>query len=192
MSESPSNPLRDRHAELVARVAGEGDRRAFAELFDHWAPRLKGLLMRTGVEAGLAEDLVQETMTVLWTRAGLYDPARASLATWLHRIARNRLIDTARAAKVRSFDDAEPMLRPEEIESAEIGIDRGRVEARVAAALADLPVEQRDLVRLAFFEERSHSEIAEATGLPLGTVKSRLRLAFGRLRRSLDGLDEAG
>jgi RNA polymerase sigma-70 factor (ECF subfamily) len=188
MPESPSISSPDRHAELVARVAEAGDRLAFAELFDHWAPRLKGLLMRNGVEAGLAEDLVQETMTVLWTRAGLYDPAKASLATWLHRIARNRLIDTARAARVRRFDEAEPMLRPEEIEPAEIGIDRVRIEARVAEALAGLPAEQRELVRLAFFEERSHSEIAAATGLPLGTVKSRLRLAFGRLKKSLDGL----
>lgn len=188
MSEIPSEPSRDRQVELVARVARNGDERAFAELFDHWAPRLEGHLRRSGVDSARAEELVQETMTVLWTRADLFDPERASLATWLHRIARNRLIDATRAARVRAFDDAEPMLRPEEIESAEIGIDRARIEAGVGAALAALPDEQRHLVRLAFFDDLSHSQIAEATGLPLGTVKSRLRLAFGRLKKSLEGL----
>lgn len=185
MTETDSRPLSDRHAGLVLRVARSGDRQAFAELFDHWAPRLEAHLMRTGSDRAAAEEIAQETLTVLWTRAGLFDPTRSSLATWLHRIARNRRIDRNRAARARVFDETDPMLVPESIESAEIGIDRARAEAKVAEALADLPADQGRLVRLAFFDGLSHSEIAAATGLPLGTVKSRMRLAFGRLRRAL-------
>ncbi|TBW40076.1 sigma-70 family RNA polymerase sigma factor [Siculibacillus lacustris] len=184
-------PLADRHAALAARVAASADRQAFAELFDHFAPRLKAHLMRNGCDAATAEELAQEVLAVLWTKAGLFDPAKSSLATWLHRIARNRRIDAVRHAKVRDFDDEEPMLQPQAPESAEVGLDRRRLEVRVGAALDGLPEEQRRLVRLAFFDELSHSEIAGVTGLPLGTVKSRLRLAFGRLRQALEALGGA-
>jgi RNA polymerase sigma-70 factor (ECF subfamily) len=188
MTETDSATLADRHAALVLRVARSADRNAFAELFDHWAPRLEAHLMRTGSDSATAEEIAQETLTVLWTRAALFDPAKSSLATWLHRIARNRRIDRARAARARAFDESDPILAPHPLETAETGIDRGRIEALVAAALAALPAEQSRLVRLAFFEDLSHGEIAATTGVPLGTVKSRLRLAFGRLRRALDGL----
>jgi RNA polymerase sigma-70 factor (ECF subfamily) len=173
-------------ARLAEKVARLRDRNAFAELFDHFAPRINAYLQRLGMDRLAAEELTQEVMIVLWHKADLFDPAKSSLATWLFRIARNRRIDAMRRDKARIFDMNDPQLRPEETADADGEIDARRRDERVRAALEALPSEQIELVRLAFFLGLSHSQIAERTGLPLGTVKSRLRLAFQRLRRVLE------
>jgi RNA polymerase sigma factor (sigma-70 family) len=178
---------------LVGRVAGSRDREAFAILFDHYAPRLSAYLQRLGSEPALAEEVAQDTMVALWRKAEQFDSAKSSVGTWLYRIARNRRIDLLRRAhggESRLEDVADPVdddPRPDEALAA-----RQR-ETLIRRAMRTLPAEQLSLVRLAFFEGRSHSEIAIATGIPLGTVKSRIRLAFGRLRRRLedDGLQDA-
>lgn len=173
-------------ADLVERVARDRDRAAFVVLFDHFAPRVKAYLMRLGSDGGRAEEIAQEVMVTLWRKAALFDRSKSSVGTWLFRIARNRRIDAARRDRAGQLDPEEPMLHPAATEEPGAGIDVRRREARVRAALGTLPAEQVELVRLSFFEELSHSEIAERTGLPLGTVKSRIRLAFGRLRRALE------
>jgi RNA polymerase sigma factor (sigma-70 family) len=181
-------------AELARRIAVHRDRAAFERLFDHFAPRLNGYLRRLGADPGTAEEIAQETMATLWRKAALFDPAKSSLSTWLFRVARNRRIDGARRARSEVLDEAEPMLLPEAApDPLSILAVQSRDEA-VRAALDQLPKEQLDLVRLAFFEALTHSEIATRTGLPLGTVKSRLRLAFTRLRRALEasGIVDAG
>lgn len=180
-------------AALVARVASRRDKAAFAALFDHYAPRLAAYLHRLGAEPSLAEEIAQDALATLWRKAEQFDPEKSSVGTWLYRIARNRRIDLLRRARggeapleeaAQPVDDAP---RPDEALAAR------EHETLVRRAMRALPAEQLALVRLAFFEERSHSEIASATGLPLGTVKSRIRLAFGRLRRRLedDGVFEA-
>lgn len=186
-----SNPAE--FAALVASVADRQDRAAFARLFDHFAPRLNAYLMRNGSDAAMAEEVVQDVMTTLWRKAALFDPSKSSLSTWLYRIARNRRIDLARRAR-GDLDPDEPMLQPAGQPDLERLVDDQQREEAVRAALTHLPPEQLELVRLAFFDGRSHSEIAEMTGLPLGTVKSRIRLAFTRLRRRLEaeGVVEAG
>jgi len=180
-------------AALVERVARNRDRAAFETLFDHYMPRLSAYLCRLGCDVALAEEVAQDAMMALWRKADQFDPAKASVGAWLYRIARNRRIDLARRAHGGTV----------ELDKAPAPIDDGPTpdeafaahqrETLVARAMKGLPSEQLRLVRLAFFEERSHSEIASETGLPLGTVKSRIRLAFGRLRRSLeaDGLADA-
>jgi RNA polymerase sigma-70 factor (ECF subfamily) len=149
-------------------------------------PRLKSWLLRQKMTSGEAEELVQEVMIVLWHKAGLYDSARSSLSTWLFRIARNRRIDLQRRARARILDEDDPALQP----TAEIGADEivanDDRDAQVREAVSQLPEEQRDMLRAAFFLGQSHSEIAESTGLPLGTVKSRIRLAFGKLKKVLE------
>lgn len=185
-SDAPAVSQADAHAALAARVASARDRAAFVTLYDHFAPRLIGWLMRTGSERGVAEELTQEVMSTLWTKAHLFDPSKSSLATWLHRVARNRRIDAVRRDRSGSIDLDDPFLQPEAEASAESGLDAKEREVRVAAALETLPDEQKAMIRLAFFDELSHSEIAERAGLPLGTVKSRIRLAFARLREKLD------
>lgn len=175
-----------RFAALVEAVADRRDKAAFGELFDFYAPRLKSFLMSQNASAAEAEDLVQDVMTVLWNKAHLYDPSRSSLSTWLFRIARNRRIDLARRQKTRKIDETDPMLLPAAPAAPDDGLAHEDREQVVRAVLAKLPEEQLDLVRQAFFFGLSHSEIAERSGLPLGTVKSRIRLAFGKLRKLLE------
>lgn len=168
-------------------VAERRDRQAFAEIFDHFAPRLETYLQRLGLSKDLAEDITQEVMTTLWLKSALFDAGKSSLSTWIYRIARNRRIDHARRNReAASFDDsglAETL--PSEEAGADHALGAGQEAAVLHGALKELPQEQRALVELSYFEGLSQSEIAERAHLPLGTVKSRLRLAFSRLRVSL-------
>lgn len=177
---------RDRFARLVRAVAATRDQDAFTALFDHFAPRLKSWLMKRGMNSEEAEELVQDVMTILWHRASLYDPARSSLSTWLFRVARNRHIDAKRRARNRKFDGQETFLALAEVPGVDTLFESKERDERVRDALSQIPDEQMKLVRAAFFLGQSHSEIAASTGLPLGTVKSRIRLAFERLRRALE------
>lgn len=173
-------------SELAKSIADSQDKVAFGELFSHFAPRLKAYLLRLGAHGGQAEELVQEVMITLWRKADLFDPAKSSLATWLFRIARNRRIDALRRDKRGELDPDDPSLQPQgEVEAGQL-IDAQVRDERVRESLKNLPEEQLELVRLAFFQGLSHSQIAEKTDLPLGTVKSRIRLAFSRLRKSLE------
>ncbi len=184
------------HCELatwVAAVADHRDREAFTRLFDHFAPRLHAYLLRLGTEAAAAEEITQDAMIALWRKASLFDEAKSSVATWLYRVARNRRIDLMRRNRLDLLDGQDPALE------IIVGLDLDHYveiqqrEEAIRTAMDRLPLEQLSLVRLAFFDELSHSEISERTGLPLGTVKSRIRLAFTRLRRALeaDGVVEA-
>jgi RNA polymerase sigma factor (sigma-70 family) len=180
---------------LVAAVAERRDREAFARLFDHFGPRVNAYLVRLGVDRAAAEEMTQDVMVTLWRKADLFDPAKSSLATWLYRVARNRRIDALRRDRLDFHDPAEYGLDIPDESIADVGtmMDVQAREGLVRTAMSGLPEEQLGLVRLAFFEGLSHSQIAERTGLPLGTVKSRLRLAFTRLRRALesDGVESA-
>lgn len=178
--------LNERFARLAEVVARDRDRKAFEELFDYFAPRIKSYLLRLGLQSQQAEDVTQDVMIVLWHKAGLFDPAKSSLSTWLFRIARNRRIDALRRDHTRRIDPDDPFLRPEEPEAPDDTLDADRRDERIRAALASLPEGQVRLVRMAFFLGLSHSQISDETGLPLGTVKSRIRLAFGKLRKALD------
>jgi RNA polymerase sigma-70 factor (ECF subfamily) len=171
--------------DLLLAVARERDRAAFAELFRHFAPRLKAYLTRLGAEGALADELVQEVMLTVWRRADGFDPSQASAATWIFTIARNRRIDGLRRESRPEFDPHDPALVPDVPEAADRLIETTQDTARLQAAISVLPGEQAELLRLAYYEDQPHSAIAERTGLPLGTVKSRLRLALGRLRKAL-------
>lgn len=167
---------------LIAR-AGGGDRAAFAALFQRFAGRVKAYLMRLGAPAQAAEDLAQEAMLAIWRKASTFEASRAKATTWIFVIARNAWIDRLRREKVElayraTLFDVETSTDEAPDEAA------ARAEAANAmqAALATLSYEQRQVVQLSFFEERPHSEIAQRLSLPLGTVKSRLRLALARLR----------
>ena len=173
-------------ASLIETIAEHKSRDAFAELFKHFAPRLKGYLMRLGSSDPQAEEIAQEAMLTVWRKAHLYKRDLAAPSTWIFVIARNRRIDMLRRLRYPEIDPDDPTLvgdaptRPDE----EL---IGRVEAdKVRGALTKLPEEQRELIQLAFYKGWSHSEIARETELPLGTVKSRLRLAISRLRNELE------
>jgi RNA polymerase sigma factor (sigma-70 family) len=167
----------------VVRVRDARDEAAFAELFRHFAPRVKAFLMKSGASASLAEECAQEVMATVWHKAHLFDPSRASVATWVFTIARNRRIDALR--KQRRPEPEDLGWGPEaEPDQADV-LDLQQESARLTEALRLLPEKQRVLVERAYFGDLSHSEIAEETGLPLGTIKSRIRLALERLRHAM-------
>ncbi len=170
------------HAMLMLRVAREQDRSAFAELFGHFGPRVKSYLMRLGSDASIAEDLLQEVMLAVWRRASTYDPAQAGVATWIFTIARNKRIDALRRIPRGGLDPNDPALQPEPPPSPDHEAEAVRWEGAIAEAVAAMPREQAEILRLAYYEDISHSDIAARIGVPLGTVKSRLRLAMARLR----------
>ncbi|WP_223477504.1 sigma-70 family RNA polymerase sigma factor [Oricola indica] len=180
-----TNAQHQHFASLARAIAETRDQSAFAELFDYFAPRINAYLRRLSLDSGQAEEITQEVMMVLWHKATLFDPAKSSLGTWLFRIARNRRIDLVRRDRSDLLDPDDPVFRPEEPEPADAMLDAERRDERVRAALDELPAEQLELVRKAFYLGMSHSELSEETGLPLGTVKSRIRLAFGRLRKTI-------
>jgi RNA polymerase sigma-70 factor (ECF subfamily) len=167
----------------VLRIRDTRDETAFAELFAHFAPRVKAFLIRSGADNGLAEECAQEVMATLWQKAHLFDPTRASVATWVFTIARNRRIDALRRQRRPEPEDLPwgPEAEPQQEDVLALQQD----SERLAEALRSLPEKQRYLIERAYFGELSHSEIAEETGLPLGTIKSRIRLALDRLRHAL-------
>jgi RNA polymerase sigma factor (sigma-70 family) len=174
------------HFDLVLRrIAETRDRAAFQELFEHFAPRVKAYAMKLGAPAQTAEDLAQEAMLTVWRKAGLFDPARAAASTWIFTIARNLRIDLLRRERLVRVDGGDPSLAPESEPDAGEGFEARQDGDALRHALAMLPAEQSQIVQLSFFSDKPHSQIAAELNIPLGTVKSRLRLAMARLRASL-------
>ncbi|MBC9205651.1 sigma-70 family RNA polymerase sigma factor [Roseomonas aerophila] len=174
-------PRPENHAALLMAIAQRQDRQAFATLFHAYAPRLKAWLQRGGAEPNQAEEMAQETMLAVWRKAGMYDPARSEPGTWIFAIARNLRLDALRRARlaVEEPEDTHPVALADAILATE------QRAQRLRDAITQLPAEQAEALHLAFFEEFSHSRMEARLGVPLGTVKSRLRLAMARLRIAL-------
>lgn len=173
------------HSRLIEAVALERDREAFARLFAYFAPRLKAWLIKSGAAPGAAEDFAQEAMLTVWRKADLFDPRKAGAATWIFTIARNRRLDMLRRDS-RPLPVPEIALAGEEIRLPDEILSMAEDAERVRQALSQLDGPQAEVLRLAFFLESPHSEIARGLGLPLGTVKSRIRNAMIKLRSILE------
>lgn len=174
-------------AELVRRVAADQDRQAYARLYTYFAPRVTAFLRKSGLPDNAAEEVAQEVMLSVWRKASYFDPERAAVSTWIFTIARNQRIDHARRQKGVATADYASAGDDEVAPSGEVLLLSAERDALVRAALQALSAEQAAIVRLSFFSEKAHSEIAQELSLPLGTVKSRVRLALGRLRTLLEG-----
>jgi RNA polymerase sigma-70 factor (ECF subfamily) len=179
-------------ADWVEQIAAHGDRAAFTRLFAHFAPRVKAYLLRLGLDAGEAEEVAQEVMVAVWRKAASFDRRQAQVATWIFRIARNRRIDVFRRDQRAVIDAHDPAFQPEPGAGPDLIVEAAGRDQRLRQAMAGLPQEQRELVRAAFYEELSHSQVAERMGLPLGTVKSRLRLAFAKLKLWMEQAEAGG
>lgn len=173
--------------DLLRRVGRSQDRQAFARLFDHFAPRLNAYMRKLGADPAAAEELVQETMLTVWRKAPLFDPGKANANTWIYTIARNKRIDSIRRQRPEYSSDDLTLVPAEQPDND--AVDTAEQQHKLEQAIAELPPEQADLLRLAYYEDMPHSEIAERRHLPLGTVKSRLRLAMDKLRNSLSRTD---
>ena len=178
--DQPSISLND----LLVRVSHQ-DQAAFRSVFDHFAPRLKAFLMGQGTGAQMAEEVVQETMVKIWRKANQYDPTRAAASTWIFTIARNMRIDHLRKNNRPEPDMDDPAFVPDPEPLATETISQAQDAAELHAAMAELSEEQRAVLKLAYFEEKAHPEIAEALDIPLGTVKSRIRLALKNIRSKI-------
>jgi RNA polymerase sigma-70 factor (ECF subfamily) len=169
----------------IMAVAERSDREAFAGLFAHFAPRIKGYCLKRGSAAAAAEEIAQESLIQVWRRAGQFDPSKASASTWIFTIARNKRIDAFRresrpelTAEDLEIDDGGSATSFDHVAEAELGDS-------LAEKVAGLPPDQAEVIRKAFYEDKTHQAIAEELDLPLGTVKSRIRLALARLRNSM-------
>ena len=185
MTNGPHDQLSEPTAWLMA-VRDRRDRAAFAQLFRYYAPRLRAMLARTGCRGAAADDIIQDAMMRVWHSAGQFDPTRASASAWVYRIARNRQIDILRRTSRPMPEALKAEDPPDPDASGQIAFDQ---EARrLKSALDRLSPDQRAVIEQAYMGELSHSEISAATGLPLGTIKSRIRLALDRLRHDLKDL----
>jgi len=178
----------DDYREQIGLIAKNRDRAAFIEVYEYFAPRVKSFLLGQGVAPAAADDILQEVMLAVWNKAGLFNPDKAAPSTWIFAIARNKRIDRIRRETKPELDPEEPSLQPSAPDAADDDLLDGQRRTAVAAALAELPEDQRIVIQLSFMKGLSHGEIAAQLGLPLGTVKSRIRLAFGRLRGELGEL----
>ncbi|ODT65423.1 MAG: RNA polymerase subunit sigma [Pelagibacterium sp. SCN 63-23] len=183
--QTANTPVEDVSRQLVA-IAAHADMDAFQELFQAYSPRIRAYLLKMTRNPQAAEDLMQETMLAIWRKAGQYDPSRGPASAWIFTIARNIWIDAWRKQRRPEIDPNDPALAADPEPDAANMIERRQSHDALHKAMQSLPPEQVNLIRLSFFEEASHSTIASQLGLPIGTVKSRIRLAFGRLRAALE------
>lgn len=185
--EDPAAPDGGALAGLIRRIAVDRDRQAYARIYGFYAPRVNAFLRKSGLSPADAEEVTQEAMLNVWRKAASFDPARAGVSTWIFTIARNLKIDHLRRRKVAAHAETATFEEEgEELVSAEAMMIAAQREEQVRTALRGLSDEQAAVVRLSFLSDKAHSEIARELGLPLGTVKSRVRLALGRLRMLLD------
>ena len=179
------NVYRDEQSRWIVAVAESRDRKAFKQLFNYFAPRIKGFCQNNGSTADRADEVVQEAFVNVWRKASLFDPKKASAGAWIFAIARNSRIDLIRKENRPEADTTDPFFDQNEPESPLAGLETERKSKIIRNFVKDLPAEQQQVLKLAFFEEKAHSEVAEELGIPLGTVKSRIRLAFKRIRSEL-------
>lgn len=172
--------------DLINRVACHSDRAAFQCLFLHFGPRVKALMIRSGADAEVAEDLVQEVMITLWRKAKLYRPERGSVATWIFTIARNLRIDKLRRQSPQAHEDIDELDLESPDASGEERIHAQQRNTVVLEAMAELPPDQQRVIEMSFIYDMPQGDIAQELGIPLGTVKSRMRLAYGKLRERLE------
>lgn len=175
-------------ASLIADVASYQDRGAFESLFVRFGPRIKGMMLNSGASADVAEDLVQDVMMTVWRKASLYAPERGNVSTWIFTIARNARVDRLRRQPAQPYVDVETVTLESDEPNAEAELIGSQNDERVREAVELLPKEQKTVIQMAFTGYKPQSEIARELDLPIGTVKSRMRLAYQKLKEHLEDL----
>ncbi|WP_169570031.1 sigma-70 family RNA polymerase sigma factor [Sneathiella limimaris] len=186
-SPSTQSDAFDLNVDLV-RVAEHADRAAYRRIFLHMAPKVKTFLLKSGLSPAECEEVLQDTMMKVWRKAALFDRSKSAASTWIYSIARNARIDRIRKEYRPLPDPEDPSFVPDPPETGEEAVSREQNREMIQEALSSLPSEQIEIITMSFFEEKSHAEISEALNLPLGTVKSRIRLAFGKIRARLEAM----
>ncbi len=190
--ESEPRPNASEFAACISRIATERDQPAFERLFRYFAPRIKSYCLKLGADASAAEEVTQEAMVSIWRNAGQFDPSKAAPSTWVFTIARNLVIDRFRKNRRPQFDLNDPALVPEDQLAPDQLIEQTELQENIRQIVDALSANERNVLMLSFFENLSHFEISRRLSLPVGTVKSRIRLAFGKIRSKLQAQDGAG
>jgi RNA polymerase sigma-70 factor, ECF subfamily len=187
-----SRPKASEFVACISRIANDRDQSAFESLFRFFAPRIKSYCLKLGADDSAAEEITQEAMVSIWRNAGQFDPSRAAPSTWVFTIARNLVIDRFRKSRRPQFDFNDPALVPDDQLPPDRLIEQTELQENIRKIMGALSSNERDVLMLSFFENLSHFEISRRLSLPVGTVKSRIRLAFGKIRSKLEAQDGAG
>ena len=179
---------REYYSNLLEKIA-DSDKNAFANLFSEISPKIKGFLMRLGSTDILAEEILQETMLAVWKKASYFDKTKASPTTWLFTIARNKRIDFLRKESRPEIDSYDPVLASDNLDTPDISLEHKETSKTLLKQIESLPEKQTNLIKKYFFEDKTQSEISEELNIPLGTVKSSLRLGIAKLKKSLEKED---
>ncbi|MBR73292.1 MAG: RNA polymerase subunit sigma [Rhodospirillaceae bacterium] len=172
------------HVQLISNIANSRDKDSFAKLFDFYGPKIKSFALKLGAEKSIADDILQETMVAIWRHAHLYNKSKGSLSTWVYTIARNKRYDILRRSNRPEPDPLDPSFQGRQATPDE-EVEKLREENMLRNAINNLPVEQAKIVRMSFYEGKTHQNLSEELNLPLGTVKSRLRLAIKKIREEV-------
>ena len=178
-------------AECISQIANDRSETAFDVLFRYFAPRIKSYCLRLGADPSGAEEITQEAMVSIWRNAVQFDPSKASPSTWIFTIARNLTIDRFRKTRRPQFDPADPAFVPDDQPPPDVLVEQTEKQENVRKIMDTLSANERNVLMLSFYEDLSHFEISRRLSLPLGTVKSRIRLAFAKIRSTLDAQDGA-
>ena len=173
-------------AKSIVSIAATRDEASFEIVFRHFAPRLKSYFLRRGADSSLAEEITQDALVLVWRNAALYNPSKASASTWVFTIARNLSVDRFRRTRRPAFDPTDPAFVPDVEASPDQQLERAEADQRVREVMSALSANEKSVLMLSFYENHSHGEIARQLNLPVGTVKSRIRLAFAKIRAALD------
>ncbi|GAB4424580.1 MAG: sigma-70 family RNA polymerase sigma factor [Turneriella sp.] len=185
-------PMPEGNDHNIVRLILQGDKQAFATIYDAYAPRILGLAKKMLTDQSAAEDIVQETFLVLWRKAHLYTADKGALLTWLYRICRNLCLDRLKGVQNRRELSVSQDFIARDRESSHPDQDACSLSLRVSAALQSLNDQERELIEQAFFQGLSHRKIAQRTRIPLGTVKTRIASALRKLRHEIGGNWHAG
>ena len=186
-----SRPKASEFAESISKIANDRDEAAFDVLFRYFAPRIKSYCLRLGADPSGAEEITQEAMVSIWRNAAQFDPSKASPSTWIFTIARNLTIDRFRKTRRPQFDPNDPALVPDDQPPPDRLAEQTEKQENVRKIMDTLSSNERNVLMLSFYEDLSHFEISRRLSIPVGTVKSRIRLAFAKIRSTLDAQDGA-
>ena len=170
----------------IVRIAETRDEASFEIVFRHFAPRLKSYFLRLGADSSLAEEITQEALVLVWRNAAQFDPSKASASAWVFTIARNQSVDRFRRTRRPAFDPTDPAFVSDVEAGPDQQLERAETDQRVREVMSALSANEKNVLMLSFYENHSHGEIAKQLNLPIGTVKSRIRLAFAKIRAALD------
>ncbi len=182
LSKSGENKSEEIFAHYMYEVAYQQDKQAFGEIFKYFAPRLKSYFIKAGAIESQAEEVIQEVMIAIWTKASSYDRKKSSVSTWIYTIARNKRIDKIRKEKRHYTQESDEGLEMPIPSTQEQDIFSVQLTRKIENCLQSLPIEQAELLKLSYFYEKTHTDISKELKIPLGTVKSRIRLALNKMK----------